>query len=495
MRLALVVLSAALALTVLDGCRRRPTFVTGTETPGGEVISFSPAPITLVYGATPPDDVRAALARALSERRWILETSEGGRVVAHLEHRGASVRIAIDFGDTQLAITCLSSDGLTIESVSSSRRYDGYMRQLTGTIESEIGRPAREAAEAVARAEEAERTREREARDAVAREAERDRSARLEAERLATERERLSTERARAESDAASARAREAEAASRPRLDVGVYAAIPSLEFDARRARRARGVLDLRAGFGETLESGRGVAGGPLDASGMGLPSGCPGFFPTDAQHTVVLETDMPYFRMETPSSGDATLVVVTPDGNVWCDDDSAGNYTPRLEGWFPAGVYRVFVGSFEPGRTLTYNLLLSERRGATYVTPPVAAAPSGPDCRSTLVGLGHSPSSMSYCDGAEPRCADALLRAGHGPSGLSYCRGVEPRCAEALIRASHGPSGLSYCVGVDPTCAEALLTAGHGPSGLSYCAGVDPTCAVAVLRAGHGPSSLSSCR
>lgn len=495
MRSALLILSAILALNTLDGCRRRPTYITGTETPGGEVISFSPAPVTLVYGATPPDQLRAAIARALDARHWTLETSDGARIVAHLEHRGANVRIAIDFGETQLAITCLDTNGLAIESVSSSRRYDGYMRSLMDNIESEIGRPAREAAEALARAEEAERAREREAAEAVAREADRERNARLEAERLATERERLATERARAESAAASARAREAEAASRPRIDVGVYAAIPSLEFDARRARRERGLLDLRAGFGESVERGRGIAGGPLTATSMGLPAVCPGFFPTDAQHTVVLETDMPYLRVETPSTGDATLVIVTPDGNVWCDDDSAGNYTPRLEGWFPAGVYRIFVGSYD-GRSLSYDLLLSERPAAVYAAAPVApVAPAVPDCRTTLVGMGHSPSAMGYCDGAEPRCADALLRAGHSPSGLSYCRGVEPRCAEALIRAGHSPSGLSYCVGAEPTCAEALLTAGHSPSGLSYCVGADPSCAVAVLRAGHSPSSISSCR
>jgi hypothetical protein len=193
---------------------------------------------------------------------------------------------------------------------------------------------------------------------------------------------------------------------------VGVYAAIPCLEFDARRARRTRGLIELRAGFGETVERGRGTAGGPLNAASMGLPSACHGNFPSDAQHTLVLETDMPYFRVEAPSGGDATLVIVTPDGNVWCDDDSAGNYTPRLEGWFPAGVYRIFVGSYQAGRALPYDLVLSERAAGYAALPVAPVAPAAPDCRTTLISMGHAPVHAMHCDGAEPYCADALLRA-----------------------------------------------------------------------------------
>lgn len=441
-RLALLALCLLLALA---SCRRRPTYVTGSVTPGGEIISFAPAPVTLLYATTSLDEVRAALARAIDARGFTLETSEGSRVVARRTARGLSLRIAIDFTETQAVVTYLDSDGLRIESATSSRRYDGWMNELSASMESELGRPERERAEAVARAEEAERNREREAREAVEREHERDRRERLERERLATERERLAAERARADSAAADARAREAEAASRPRLDVGVYAAIPSLEFDARRARRTRGLIDLRAGFGETVERGRGSAGGPLNAATMGLPSACPGFFPTDAQHTLVLETDMPYFRVEAPSGGDATLVIVTPDGNVWCDDDSAGNYTPRLEGFFPAGVYRIFVGSYEAGRALSYDLVLSERTARGYVTA-APAAPAAPDCRTTLISMGHAPVHAMHCEGAEPYCADALLRAGHAPAHLIHCRGVEPRCAVAALSAGHAPASLIGC-------------------------------------------------
>lgn len=75
-----------------------------------------------------------------------------------------------------------------------------------------------------------------------------------------------------------------------------------------------------------------------------------------------------------------------------------------------------------------------------------VPQAQAYPDCRRTLIELGHSPSSFMFCDGAEPYCADALLRAGHAPTNLMFCQGVDPQCAVSILGSGRAPAELQYC-------------------------------------------------
>lgn len=433
-RLLLVV---ALVVTG-SACRRRPQYLVGQQLPGGEVVTFAPSPTTvIVTGSEGEAELRAALARALESRRFALESSEPTRLVARLSARSVSVRVAIDLAPQQIVISYLDSNGLEVDEARQSRRYDGWIRSLADTIEAEIARPERERQEAIARAEAAEHQRERETRDADERSRERDRQERI-------ERDRLATARAQAEADAARSHAAAAEAQARPRVQVGTYASVDRLGFDATRARRRRGVVRVDAGFGDAPRVGRGRAGGPESAPSMGFPDACPGWFDRNPQHTVVLTSDLPYLRVEAPSDGDATLAIVTPDGSVWCDDDSAGNLTPRLEGWFPAGVYQVYVGSYARGVASRYQLLFSEH--AAVVAAQAQATQAAPSCRQALLAMGHAPAHLMFCDRAEPYCAESLLRAGHAPAHLTFCEGVEPTCAVALLQRGNAPAGLIHC-------------------------------------------------
>lgn len=439
-RLGLVVLMIVAGAL---GCSRRPRYVTGEVGAGGEVIAFTPTTTTMVISGGAVDDgsVRAAIARALQARGYVIESDDAARMVARLSARRVTVRIALDYSPSQIAISHVDSQGLQIEDTFSSRRYDAWMRELTQTIESEIGRPAREAQEAIARAEEAQRQQEQAVRDAQQRELDRQSYERLEAERLAAERARAEADAERARAEAEQARAL---AITMPQMQGGVHLRIGRLRFDERRARRMRGAVALAAGFGPDPVAVQGQAGGPVSGAEMGFPAGCPGNFQGSAQHTIVLQTDMPYLRIEAPSSGDATLAIVTPDGEVWCDDDSAGSLVPRLHGMFPAGVYQVYVGNYQRG-TVAYSLTLTQQPpgsvGSVIVTPPPMAS-----CRSTLIELGHSSTSIMFCDGAEPRCADALLRAGHSPTSLQFCQGVDPDCAVQMLRSGRSPTELMHC-------------------------------------------------
>lgn len=415
-----------LSLSLATACRGRARYVTGEVGPGGEVVTFAPPPTAMIVSPTQDvSGVEAALIRALRARGWGVEEAVPGRITARLDQRRTQLRIALDYDGSRVGIALLSSVGLELDDASRSRRYEGWMRNLASSIEEELARPAREAQEAIARAESARRD-----------EAERERRARLESERLATER-------ARAEADAERERraAVEAEApAAAPRFEgARVHVVVPGFAFDADAAMRARGALTLGARLPE--RSLPGVAGGPVRGDSLGLPAACAGFFPTAPQHTLVIDRDVDLVRIEAPSRGDATLALVAADGSVWCDDDGGGSLTPRLEGWLPAGVYHVFVGNYRGPDPLPYQLVFS--RGGAVVGPVVVAPP---DCRRTLLELGHSSTALMFCEDVEPACADALLRAGHTPDALIFCRDVDPACSVPLLQSGRGPTELVHC-------------------------------------------------
>lgn len=467
-RVALLAIPVALLGTGAAGCRRRARETDTVMVAGGAggessyiAGAVGPQATTMVVTGSPtPAALREAIARALGARRYVIESEEGTRITARWSPRRVTIAVAIDYSPTQVSISYVQSSGVDFGSDRGLRQWDGWMRQLTGTIQEEIARPERERQEAIARADqqrredaqrhdEAQLRQQRERLSAEERARERDRQERL-------ERERLATARAQADADAQAARARAAEAQSRPRIDVGLHASVGRLRYDAEQARVASTALTVNAGFTNDPYLVDGAAGGPVPARQLGFPSGCPGWFQAEPQHTLVLPYDMRYLRVEVPSDGDATIAIVTPDGNVWCDDDSAGNLTPRLEGMFPAGVYRVYVGNYQRGSVVRHSLLLSERQaGAGYVAgyaqqpqyaQQPAAPPPPPDCRRVLIEVGQPSTSMMFCDGAEPYCAAALLRAGHAATNLMFCRNVDPQCAVPLLESGRAPTELQFC-------------------------------------------------
>src|SRR5690606_10515749 len=61
-------------------------------------------------------------------------------------------------------------------------------------------------------------------------------------------------------------------------------------------------------------------------------------------------------------SSSDATIVVLDPNGNWICDDDSAGSLNPVVAFRAPtSGAYRIWVGTYGSGALLDATLSISE--------------------------------------------------------------------------------------------------------------------------------------
>lgn len=447
---------ALFALLTLAACGRRAVPLNTTT------------PVALEAQADPAE-LRAAIIRALEARRFVTESDQPGRIVGRFSHRGRTLRLAIDYTPTDYRITYVDSAGMGYQVGRDgvpmiSRHYDSWVRRLRDTIQDELGRPERERQEAIERDRQhqlqlaqAETQRQVEAQRAEERARERDRQERLEIERLRTQR-------AQAEAEA-----------RRPIIVNHPPQVVTRFEVAPRRRIQAR-FQSVRLGRRAGARWLRGQAEGRVDASSLGLPGGCRGHFSGTPEHVITVRRDLDYLRLETDAEGDPTLVLVAADGAVYCDDDGGQGLNSRIEGSFPAGTYRVFVGSYRAGQSATYRLLVTGDRapqGQPVVTvgPSVQpAAPAGPDCRTLVIQRGHPASSVRYCAGAEPYCAEALIGRGWPASGLSHCQGVEPTCAQAMIARGWPPSGLDNCRGVDPQCAQTMISAGHPPSAVANC-------------------------
>lgn len=390
---------------------------------------------------TPQQDaeVRAAIARALSARRFTVEQEQPNKIVARLDNRGTVLRLNIDYSGSQFNIGYLDSQGYNYQvgpqGPMISRSYATYVANLRSSIQEELGRPAREAQAAIeaqrdhelALAEQ-QRAAQQDALNAQAAERERERQANLEVERLRT---------------------RRAEA-QRPIIVGHESVNVQGLAFNVQTVQRARGVMRLNPGFTPDPRVMTGTAGGNISADRLGMPQGCAGFYSGQPSHQIVLAQDFNYLRLETSAPTDTTLAVVAPDGSVWCDDDGAGRQNARIAGAFPAGPYRIYVGNFQQSVISPFQLLVSEIDNSNNVPmaqPVMEPAPAPPpDCRAALLAAGHHSVHMIHCDGAEPNCAVALLQAGHNPAHLIHCQRVEPTCAVNLLRAGRNPVELINC-------------------------------------------------
>lgn len=107
-----------------------------------------------------------------------------------------------------------------------------------------------------------------------------------------------------------------------------------------------------------------GRAGGLTDASSLG--EGCIGNIASDPDHVVTLSAPIPNLRFYARADEDITLVIQQPDGSYICNDDTEGLNPVVTAANFPAGEYKVWVGSYstEDGGA-SYKLGFSEQASA----------------------------------------------------------------------------------------------------------------------------------
>jgi hypothetical protein len=95
-----------------------------------------------------------------------------------------------------------------------------------------------------------------------------------------------------------------------------------------------------------------GMAGGPISA--MDQDASCRGWIPATPQIVFNLATTTALVVSAT-SGVDTTMVLVAPDGSIFCNDDTNG-LDPQVSGTFGPGSYRVFIGTYSEGNSGSFH-------------------------------------------------------------------------------------------------------------------------------------------
>jgi hypothetical protein len=111
------------------------------------------------------------------------------------------------------------------------------------------------------------------------------------------------------------------------------------------------------------------VAGGDVDAAAMG--GECVGWVTAQPDYRLTWGGSFSTLRFFFLGDGDATLVILGPDGTLHCNDDSFNTVSPTVDiAAAPAGVYNIWLGSFEPGGSVTGTLYITDDTSHSPVSP-----------------------------------------------------------------------------------------------------------------------------
>ena len=111
-----------------------------------------------------------------------------------------------------------------------------------------------------------------------------------------------------------------------------------------------------------------GEAGGPLGPVDIRRATnnaeGCRGWANARPSHIIYVQSPARYLRAHVQSTTDTTLVIRRPDGTFLCDDDTNGT-NPQIEiNPWPAGEYRIWVGTYaRSNQTRPYRLYFTRQR------------------------------------------------------------------------------------------------------------------------------------
>lgn len=158
-----------------------------------------------------------------------------------------------------------------------------------------------------------------------------------------------------------------------------------------------------------------GIAGGRLALTRVA--AGCRGYAQRQPSH--VITTSGGPLRLTASGTGDTTLAVRLPNGQILCDDDSGGSLNPLIDAFSDPGDIEVWVGSYS-GSDISYTLMAAggtPSGGAIAAPPPtsggtaVAAAP--PPTAPPPVASAPAPQIVML----EPRIPTTVFGAGVTPT------------------------------------------------------------------------------
>jgi hypothetical protein len=105
--------------------------------------------------------------------------------------------------------------------------------------------------------------------------------------------------------------------------------------------------------------------GGTFDASSLG--EACVGFVTAQPDYRVQWSGTRGFLRIYFVGLGDTTLVVYSPDGTWYCNDDSYVSVNPTVDvtNAIP-GTYNIWIGSYDAGVTVPGTLHITEDASRT---------------------------------------------------------------------------------------------------------------------------------
>jgi len=121
--------------------------------------------------------------------------------------------------------------------------------------------------------------------------------------------------------------------------------------------------VTLSSGFMPDPHKVTGTSGGSVQASSLN-PS-CTGWVSATPDHLFTASDAFSNLRVIVHSADDTTLVIQKPDGTYMCNDDAEG-HNPIVTGAFPAGTYKVHIGSYNQGENSRYTLGFTELPSVT---------------------------------------------------------------------------------------------------------------------------------
>jgi hypothetical protein len=239
------------------------------------------------------------------------------------------------------------------------------------------------------------------------------------------------------------------------------------------------GAMTLGRGYELPPVQTSGVAGGTLDAASLGRTSDgpCRGFATALPDHVITVTDRTARFSIQVASTADTVLLVHGPDG--WrCNDDTDGA-NPALGGTWSAGVYRLWVASYD-GTYAPYTLRVANAGSATVPvrpTTPEPVVPTRPDVpqRPRTENVPNTRSVQPVYDAVtlDARALQSPVELQGRPGGpialeplgstrTGPCLGFADRDPQHLVELPDGLRFGTFAVAADVDTTLAI----HGPNG-----------------------------
>ncbi len=206
------------------------------------------------------------------------------------------------------------------------------------------------------------------------------------------------------------------------------------------------GTVTLTPGFVPDPHTVSGTSGGSTDSSTWN--TSCRGWVSPTPDHILMSSGNFPNLRLLVNGGAqDLTIVVQKPDGTYLCNDDAEGR-NPIVQSPFPAGQYKIWIGSYTAGVNAPYNLGFSELMSSTCAAlgdPGGGTAPVVPTAGGTS-NFG----TVTLTPGFVPDPHVATGNAGGPLDATSWnatCRGFVTQTPDHLFQSSGNFSFLKIMV------------------------------------------------